>query len=495
MLTFLESNFSLALGSLLVVVVTGLRAAVKEPGLRRDLGGALMLLVAHLVLRGLDALLPPTTLPTFEKLVTVAWMLALAWGVIRAGVGLALFFMRLRSRATPKILRDVIDVTLYALVAFPVLKAELAFDLTGVLATSAVVSVVLGLALQETLSNLFAGLSLQVEEPFEVGDLVTIGGHTGVVIQVGWRAMRIQTAGRKVVTLPNNLVAKEAVLNFTRGGQPIGLDHTVGLSYELPPNLVRDAVLEVLREIPGVLPDPEPTVRPVAFDELSVRYQVRFFVPDTDSIDPARDALFTRLWYRLQREGVDLPYPQRTVQVRQAPAPTPTRLTRADIRAVLQEVDLFAPLSEAALEQLCAGVAVRHFGRGETVLREGEQGRTFYIVARGAVSVRAARSGAEVSRLERGQYFGEMSLLTGAPRSATVVASDDVELLEMDRSLFAALFQAHPDLARLLSAILAQRRSQLRAVATAGSAVAAVDAAPEAHHIFARLRQIFRVLD
>lgn len=492
MLTLLESNSSLAVGVVLLALALAARATARASQLRQDVGGATGLLLAHLALRGLGAVLPPAAPAALAKGVNVAWELALAFGAIRIGVSLALWAVRLRKRQTPKILRDVIDIGLYALVAVNILKGELAFDLTGLLATSAVLSLVLGLALQETLGNLFAGLSLQLERPFQVGDLVTIGPHTGVVVQVGWRSARVMTRGRKVVTLPNNLVAKEAVVNFTRGGEPIGLDHNLHLSYDVAPNEVKDAILDVLSQVPGVLPEPPAAVHCVAFEESAVRYQVRVFVADPDAIELVRDALFTRLWYRLRREGMEAPYPQRILNVRQgAEAGRPAAGARAgvDVAGLLHEVDLFAPFDAAALARLREGVVLRHFGRGETVLQEGEQGYTFYIVARGSVSVRAARSGAEVTRLERGQYFGEMSLLTGEPRSATVVAASDVLLLEMDRPLFAALFRAHPDLARQLSALLAHRRSQLRAVATAGGQVP--DAVSEAHGILTRLRQIF----
>ncbi|MCI0670562.1 MAG: mechanosensitive ion channel family protein [Myxococcaceae bacterium] len=488
MLALLESNLSLVAGVLLVVLVASIRVAAADALFRRDLGGALMLLVAHLALRGLDWALPPATPATLSKVVTVGWMLALAWGAIRAGVALGLKVARMRRREAPKILRDVLNVALYALSAIPVLKSELDFDLTGILATSAVLSLVLGLALQETLGNLFAGLSLQLEEPFEVGDWVTIGAHTGRVVQVAWRATRIETQTGKLVTLPNNMVAKEAVQNFTGGELPFGVELPLGLSYEAPPNLVKRALAEALKEVEGVLPIPAPVVRVAAYEESSVRYLLRFFVSSAVGPEQARDELLTRLWYRLKRDGIEIPVPQRAVHVR---VPQGPELGEDEITALLREVDLFAPFDEDSLLQLRAGVKVRHFGQGERILEDGAEGHTFYVVVRGEVSVRAAGSSTEVSRLERGAYFGEMSLLTGEPRAATVVASSDAVLLEVDRALFADLFRTHPELARLLSAILAERRSQLRAAANAGGS--GPDSSPEANRIFSRLRQIFRL--
>jgi CRP-like cAMP-binding protein len=157
---------------------------------------------------------------------------------------------------------------------------------------------------------------------------------------------------------------------------------------------------------------------------------------------------------------------------------------------VLSQVDLFAALPPEALRALAEATASRPYGRGERVIAEGSDGHTFYVVAGGEVSVRTGAPAVEIARLRRGQYFGEMSLLTGEPRSATVVATEDSVLLEIDRATFARIFQMLPGLARQLSAQLAHRRSQLRAVAEVS---AAPDTAPEEGRIFTRLRQIFRL--
>jgi small-conductance mechanosensitive channel len=475
-------------GVLLGVLILGARSVSNDREFRRDVRGALALLVAFLVLRltawALEGRLPTT----WEKLLTVAWMLAFAFGCIRSGVALLLSVVRLRSQtAMPKILRDVIDFVLYALAALPILQTQLDLNVASLLATSAVLSVVIGLALQDTLGNLFAGLSLQLERPFEVGDVVQIGDTLGRVVQIAWRATRIATWRREIVTLPNNKVAKEVVKNFSSSSEPVGVDQFVGLGFEAPPNQVKAAVVETLREVPFVLADPAPMCRTWSYEEWCIRYQVRYFVADYQQADAVREEFYTRLWYRLRRDGIELPHPQRTVNVRAESA-------RADVPSesvleLLRTVDLFALLEPSELERLRGELAVRRFGKGEHILHEGERGHTFYLVSSGEVSVRTGKGLVEVTRLRRGHYFGEMSLLTGEPRSATIVAVEDAVLLEVDRPTFARLFASYPGLARQLSALLAQRRTQLRAVAEASGAPH--DTVPEAGRIFGKLRQIF----
>lgn len=491
MLPFLQSNLSLAVGALLAVALLAVRTTTSDKDLQRDLNGAIRLLFAFLVLRVAAWAIPDTAPKALLKVVRVGWMLTFAFGVIRASVGFGLKLMRLRARAValPKILRDVIDFTLYALAAVPILKTQLALDLTGLVATSAVLSVVIGLALQETLGNLFAGLSLQLDAPFEVGHIIRIGDHTGRVVHIGWRSIRLSSFRREVVTLPNSMVAKERVQNFSESPDAVGVDVTLLLSFDAPPNHVKAVLLDVLREIPQVLVEPPPMARTLSYEDSGVRYMVRFFLVDYGLADTVKEELHTRLWYRLRRENIEVPYPQQTVHLRQQVARA--ELSEDTVRGLLRQVDLFQPLGPEDLDKLRQEVLVRRFGKGERIIQEGDAGQTFYVLASGEVSVRAGKTQAEVTRLGRGGYFGEMSLLTGEKRAATVVAVEDSLLLEVDRPTFARMFEQYPGLARQLSALLAQRRTQLRAVAQAGGAGGADPIPAEVGRILGRLRQIF----
>ena len=492
LLPFLQSNLSLVVGAVLVVLLFGLHAASGDKDFRRDLRGAIRFLIAFLILRLAAWALPHEAPSSLVKLVGVGWMLTFAFGVIRTCVSLALKAVRLRSTvATPKILRDVIDFVLYGLAALPILQTQLNLDLGGLLATSAVLSVVIGLALQETLGNLFAGLSLQLERPYQVGDFIRIGEYTGRVMQIGWRATRIMTFRRESITLPNSKVAKEVVQNFSFAYEPVAIDIYLRLSLDTPPNQAKAAVLDVMKEVSTILQEPPPQCRTWAYDESAIRYQLRYWVADFGQADNTMEELYTRLWYRLRRENIEIPFPQRVVHARgelAAAAAARSEYSPETVGELLRAVDLFSVLSQAELEQLRRDLVARRFGKGERVIEEGEEGRTFYLVASGEVSVRTGR-GHEVTRLKRGSYFGEMSLLTGEPRAATVIAVEDAVLLELDRPAFARMFVSQPGLARQLSALLAQRRTQLRAVAEAGGGT--VDSAPEAGRILGRLRQIF----
>lgn len=492
MTTFLQSNVSLVVGAILLVALFGSRTLTSDRHLRQDLDGALRLLAAFLGLRVLAFAANGTISEGWATALRLLWMLTFAFACIRALVGVAFWMLRFR-RATvvPKIVHDVLSGALYVLAALPIIKSTLKVDLAGLVATSAILSVVLGLALQDTLGNLFAGLSLQLERPFEVGDVVTVGEHTGRIAQVGWRATRIETFRNENITLPNNIIAREAVKNFTRGGTALGTDVYLRMSYAMPPNRVKGAVMDTLRELPDVLPWPEPHIRTWAYDENGVRYQVRFFAADFDASVRSMEALHTRLWYRFQQDGLDVALPQRVTH-QAAPSDRPFR-TLDETLGLLSSVDLLQLLRPEDLRSLAAEVLPRRFRPGERIIQQGQAGNTFYVVAQGTVSVRTGTPEREVTHMSAGSYFGEMSLLTGEPRSASVVAVDEVELLEVARPTFGRVLSAHPELAQSLAELLGQRRSELRAVSQLPGGAAAGEAAPEAKRIFGRLKEIFRL--
>lgn len=493
MTQFLQSNVSLVVGVVLMVVILGASALFRDRDLKHDLRGAFWLLFTFLVLRLSAFVFHGQITGTLGNVIRMSWMLTFAFGTIRFLVSMALWAIRFNRRTpTPKILRDFINVTLYAIVSLPIIKSTLKIDIAGLVATSAILSVVIGLAMQDTLGNLFAGLSLQLERPFEVGDVVKIGTHTGTIAQIGWRATRIETFRHESITLPNNIIAKEAVTNFSRGQQPIATDVYISVSYSAPPNRVKAAILETLAEFPEVLPQPAPHCRAWAYKESGIEYQVRFFVRNFETTVAVMEQLHTRVWYRFERDGIQVALPQRIVTVRNEPVATP-RQSSDEILGLLSSVDLLALLKPSDLRTLADEVVPRRFGTGERVITEGEPGNTFYVVAQGTVSVRAGSPEREITQLGHGHYFGEMSLLTGEPRSASVVAVSDALLYEIARPTFARFLAAHPELGTSLAELLGRRRTELRAVANQTGVVSG--STPEARRIFSRLRELFGLAD
>ncbi|MGZ6133736.1 MAG: cyclic nucleotide-binding domain-containing protein, partial [Myxococcaceae bacterium] len=445
------------------------------------------LLAGYLVLRTVDLYEGARVPVGLHRVLELAWMLAFTFAFIRLGVSLVLKLVRLRARPTPKILRDVLDGTLYLVATLVIVQREFEIDLSSLLAGSAIISVVVGLALQETLGNLFAGLAIQLERPFQVGDIISVGQDVfGRIVQIGWRATRVENKRREIISLPNTTFSKQGVKNYSRGNEPVGFDTFVELTYATPPNRVKAVIRDTLAEVPLILSEPAARIRTWQYDQSGIKYRIRFYVSDVARANGVRDEILTRLWYRLRRENIEIPYQQRVVHLR-FPEQQVSEFPVSERITLLDDVDLFRVLGPGERERVAHEMVPRRFGRGERIIEQGAPGQTFYVVAAGTVSILTAR-GVEVTRLGRGQYFGEMSLLTGEPRSATVVAAEDAVLFELDRPTFAQLFDEQPALAGLLSEALAHRRGQLRAVAEANGNVVEVR---EANWILDRLRSIF----
>jgi len=483
---FLQGNLALVFGIVGLLLSFFGRRSLKDKQLQRDIGGAAPWLTGFLFLR-FNAFWLEEQLPReWNVWLRVLWMIAFTYGMVRLTVSLALWVVRrVRTRPTAKIHRDVADFFLYVLVTIPILKTELKLDVTTMLGTSAVLSLVLGLALQETLGNLFSGLSLQLEAPYQVGDIIRVGEHEGRVAQMSWRSTRIETFRKETITLPNSVIAKEHLINFSRGGEPVAIEVTIGTSYAAAPNFVRQEVLETLREAPLVLDEPAPLVAVTNFGDSAISYLIRFYVRDYATGIRARDQVLSQLWYRFGRDGIEIPFPQRVVHLRQPTAPD-----RRPAEALLAHLELFKSFPPDELASIARAAEERRFGAGEEIVTEGREGSTYFIVVSGLLSVRVGAERKEIATLSRGEAFGEMSLLTGEPRSATVVALEDSVVFELGREVFAKHFAQNPTRARELAEVLATRRAALAAATAEGAAPAE---ARDAASVFARLKEIFRL--
>jgi small-conductance mechanosensitive channel len=488
-----QIGWMLALGICLLLLV--LRKVMGDDTLRRDVRGAVLYfagyLPVHLVADGLEA----RGLGSAARAFRILSYLLFAFGVIAAGDAIGFYVVRSRAKVpTPKILRDVTNGLLYLFAVAVILRVTMQVDLGSLLATSAVLSVVIGLALQETIGNLFAGLSLQVERPFYVGDWITVGPHTGKVVNVAWRATRIVTLRHEYITIPNSIIAKESVINYTRNREGFATDLYIDLGYDVPPHAACDLCLGAILEHPQVKKDPPPLFRAYKYEASGVQYQIRVHFNDFPDHETVRHEILSLLWYRLKRARFTIPFPTRTVYMQSPSQGEEARLEEErDIARLLSHVDFLRPLGDEGLLALAQRSTRLVYGKGEVIIRQGDAGDTFYVIMSGEVSVNVGTPGAltELARLRRGDFMGEMSLLTAEPRAATVVVTRDASLLVVSRESFSDLLHSNEALARGISEALASRREHLRSAA-AGSAAADVQAMKvESNRIFARLRDIF----
>jgi small-conductance mechanosensitive channel/CRP-like cAMP-binding protein len=370
----------------------------------------------------------------------------------------------------PIILQDAIVIGLLLLVSTFVFDEKL-------LTTSAISAVVLGFALQDTLGNAFAGLAIQSERPFHVGHWIRVGEFEGVVTEVTWRATKLRTKTGNFVILPNNLVAKEAITNYSEPDVPSRLEVEVGASYSAPPNEVKAAMREAMSQASCVLRTPAPDVVVAAFADSSITYRARFWVANYELDDESRDQVRAAIYYAFSRRGIEIPFPIQVQYDLEPPGPDEATKQR-NVEEMLRRVDLFATLDDEQRRAIAAGTRTRSYGDGEVVVREGEPGHSMYVVCAGKASVVLEPGKRVIATIESGGYFGEMSLLTGDSRSATVVAEGDTVVLEIEAELFRRLAADNPHAVERIAVAAVTRRAELdhARAAARGSVIADVPA-------------------
>lgn len=395
-------------------------------------------------------------------------LLILALATINTLVAVLLnpwFSDRVPDRA-PAIVQDALVIGGFLLVSLFVLQQD-----AQVFATSAITAAVLGFALQETLGNAFAGLAIQTEKPFRVGHWIAVAGYEGRVMEVTWRATKIRTKAGNLVVLPNNVVAREAINNYTEPSLPTRMVVEVGASYDVPPNEVRAAIFAAIRQSSYALATPEPDVLLADFAASSITYRARFWIEDFAYDEISKADVRRGIYYEFLRRHIEIPYPIQVEYSRQLVQEDPDK--RAErFAALITRVPVLATVSPEGQQALARASHERLFGNGEVIVREGEPGSSMFVVDRGEVAV-VVSGGREVARIKDGGYFGEMSLLTGDPRTATVRAVTDCAVLEISADTFRAYVTSHPEVIEQLAAAAAARRRELDETRAAAASHAA----------------------
>ncbi len=428
-------------------------------------------LVVHLVAHILRKSLFTGDSNVAHALIVIAVLSILA-SIGRSAVSLVLDvgFGRRMSRPTPKIIRDLVLGIVYFFVALASLRAA-GIEPSSILTTSALLTAVIGLSLQETLGNLFAGLALQVQSPFDVGDWIQFGdgkGTVGKVLEVNWRATRVVTLDEVEVIVPNGQLGKTAITNYSKPSPQIRRNIYVTVDLATPPRKAQRVIADAIRGSWGVLDDPPPSVVTSDFNDAGIQLWVRFWTDQFHKWGIVEGEVRDRIWYALAREDITMSWPTREIFVHEVndDAREKKRTAKsAQYLTALRAVDFLAAIPATELEKLSRSAESHLYAEGEVIVRKGDTADDMYIVRTGQVAVMTTNGSnkqkREVAALGPGKFFGEMALMTGEPRTADVVAKTDAELLVITHGAFQATLAAHPELAETVSRVIAERQAKL----------------------------------
>jgi len=379
--------------------------------------------------------------------------------------------LRLRP---PRIMRDLLLAFAYVVVAI-MLISETGVDITGIVATSAVLTAVIGLSFQDTLVNMVGGMALQAERAFVTGDWIRVGAHEGVVKDIRWRHTAIETRNWDTVVIPNSILMKsEVVVLGRRAGAPRQHRQWVhfNVDFRYSPHEVIKVVQQTLRSesILNIARTPEPDCVFLDFKESFAHYAVRYWLTDLSANEPTNSVVRTRVYFALRRANIPLSIPAQSIFVTEDDASRRERKSAeeiADRAQTLKRVDLFRALTDEERKALAARLSFAPFVQGEAITRQGAEAHWLYLISKGTAEVRVSVDGGgaseRVAELHEGDFFGEMGLMTGEPRTATVNALTDVQCYRLDKEAFNETLQRRPEIAEDISHILAIRRVELDA--------------------------------
>jgi small-conductance mechanosensitive channel len=370
---------------------------------------------------------------------------------------------RRRGAPAPLLLRELVSVLLYG-IAFG-LAMTLIFggksitSITAFLTTGTIVAAVLGLALQETLGNLFAGIALHLEDSFSPGDVVRTGEQFGIVEAVRWRGTWLRTFNNNLIVVPNSVLARDRLEVYPRSNFNARVLQ-LNIDYHAAPATVIEVLTQAASHVDGVVQEMPCFARLSAFGDSSITYEIKYFTSDYSMRDRIDADIRKAVWYALRRNGIPLGVPIRAMHQYEQPSqrlhPEPEAIRRR-----LAGVDILSPIGAEVQQKIADAARVHLYSKGETIIRRHAQGDSMFIVHHGSVSVRV--DDAEVARLEPGDFFGEMALLTGEQRTADVIALTDVVAVEIAKDALQPVLLDFPELAAAVSAKIMERRDHLDA--------------------------------
>jgi CRP-like cAMP-binding protein len=400
-----------------------------------------------------------------------------------------------RGRETPKLIQDIVTVVLVAIAIAVALWWQEGLTLTGIAATSIAIAAGIGVALQPDIQDIVSGLFINFEGSYGIGDWVTIDSDDlkeslyGRISSQGWRASFLSMEDGTRTSVPNSFFTSKVVVNHSHPVGPKRLSVEMGVDNRLPAGRVTDMFLgEAFKAVrqAGLARNPEPEVLLIEFNSDAAIYRVRFwFYPHQTSPQRAKSVMLRALQDVMIQN--DLPTPVTQVEMTQPPD-VADRLGAEEIRDALAQANLFRnalnPAQHAKLVELSRAIELP---RGSVLMKQGDQANAMYVILEGAVSISiGAGEQQEVAISATGDIVGEMSVMTGAPRTATATALTRTRVLEITKEDIANMLKDSPELFERFSRVLAQRQLELDALANRK-----VDKGAVENDILARMRTFF----
>jgi len=396
-----------------------------------------------------------------------------AWGVNRL-IGIVVWdgvASRWFNGSVPRLLRDVTALLVLMLAVTGIVAFVFQKSVAGIWATSGAVGILLGIALKDVILDVFTGLAMNVDRPFSLGDWIRlhesgVDGAIGQVTQISWRTTRLRTEENMLVVIPNSRFGQLVVTNYSAPTEPTRFEVLFDIEYWIPVERVRRVLLAALWEAQmtdGFVTEPPPNVLFQQTNNCGFQYRLQYWIKPWQPFAPnrAKDIVQRLAIKHLQCAGIPVAFPKQELAIRQV-ADATVMDPLVDRRRLLSHVPLFRDLPPSELTFLAEKMQLHAFRRGETLIHQGDSGDSMFLLWEGLlgiyVDLRNNGQPIRVAQIAPGEFFGEISLLTGEARSATVRTECDCSVFEITKNCMTELFRQHPQLLDSISRIVAERR-------------------------------------
>lgn len=362
------------------------------------------------------------------------------------------------------LISNIVNIIIYIVSFFLIFQIHYPHvNLASIFTTSAIIGVVIGLALQDTLGNLFSGFAIQADQPFQIGDVVTIPNKgMGVVESISWRGVKMRTFQNKLLVISNSVLGKEAIEVAPRDNLNARIVYFNTLYTNSPAKTIQ-LIRDVVRQVDNVSPKFRPVVRIGKLAADGLDFEIKYWVEDYTKFNDTDAAIRLNIWYAFQRENIQFAFPTRTVYMHNE-EPVPAFIDNPDkIFDRLNNVPIFSPLSREEVQTLANSSAIRVFAPNESIVRKGQKETSMFVIHRGCVNIVIKEGTQEkvIGTLQDGDFFGEMGLLTGEERTADVVAESETKVLEIRSFSLKPILENNPELVKSFSEIIEKRRTEL----------------------------------
>ncbi len=381
--------------------------------------------------------------------------------------------VRMLGTSIPRLVKDLFAIVIFVVAVTIIVGFIFEREVIGIWATSSVIGVILGFALRTLILDFCTAIAINMDRSYKIGDWVHVHArnrveYIGYIQEINRRTTRLRTTDNNIIVVPNNIMGQSVVTNFSAPDTLSRLELLFHLDFAIPTERALRVILAGVKQAvgsEGIEGEPEPKVKINYVTDIGVEYRVRYWLyPEKISLNRARHLVIQHVLYNLRIAGISLAYPKQDVYYARMPTRDLNAQTHEDTLAILASIDLFSSLTPEALQLLADNLKTVTFAPSEPVVTVGEQGDSMFILIEGLLDVyiysEDKQEKLQVNYVTAGQFFGEMALLTGEPRSATVVAATDVVGYEITRDNMMPLVNTYPDVLETMSKIVAERHMQ-----------------------------------